>query len=226
MLAPVLVDSWLEATGASVSVLPHGTNALDLGSAAPERPIDLQRVGRQPVAWDDDDRNSAQAIAHGLSYAGRPPFHDDADEAMRALQTQIARAKFVLAFSNRVSPASYTHPTREYLTGRWPDALASGATVAGVAPDTEVARTLLWPEATTYVDPDSTDHGWTQVAQAVGDWTPQRSRTNHLHALERFDWRWRTASVAQDFGIMPATLAREITRLEERIASLRAEDGS
>ena len=38
------------------------------------------------------------------------------------------------AFSNAVSPAPYTHPSREYLTGRWTDSLASGATTAGITP--------------------------------------------------------------------------------------------
>jgi hypothetical protein len=50
------------------------------------------------------------------------------------LDLALARAKFVLAFSNRVHQAGYTHPEREYLTARWVDSLAHGAVIAGIAP--------------------------------------------------------------------------------------------
>ena len=43
----------------------------------------------------------------------------------------LAQAKFTLSFSNLVSPDVQTHPKREYITGRWTDALSAGATVVG-----------------------------------------------------------------------------------------------
>ena len=52
----------------------------------------------------------------------------------------LGQAKFALAFSNAVSGADYTHPTREYVTARWTDPVnrkkmsAVGASGAG-APD-------------------------------------------------------------------------------------------
>lgn len=218
-----LVEPWRSATGTTVECLPQGTNALDWGSPQADRPIDLQRVGRQPEAWSDDARTEALAQAAGLAYAGRPPFHEDADEAMRSLLRHLARAKFALAFSNRVSPASNTHPEREYLTGRWTDALGAGTTVAGVLPATEVAHTLLWPGATLEVDPRDPVAGTAAVREAVDAWTPDRAAANHLAALERLDWRWRAARLADDLGLAPLTLAAELGRLHDRIATLRAE---
>lgn len=217
-----LVDPWADATRTQVSCVPQGTNALDWGSAAPDRPVDLQRIGRQPAAWDDDVRNAEWAERDGVHYAGRPPFITEADEAMRSLLAQQARAKFVLAFSNRVSPAEYTHPTREYLTGRWTDALASGASVAGVAPDTSVTRRLLWPEATLTLDPHDVPAGMQTLGAAVRDWRPATALRNHLGALERLDWRWRARQIADDLGLDAPTLTDELTRLGSRIATLTA----
>ena len=75
-------------------------------------------------------------------------MHADPVANQASLMERLSRAKFTLSFSNAVSPASYTHPTREYLTGRWTDALASGAVVAGIAPACAATAELLWPAAT------------------------------------------------------------------------------
>jgi hypothetical protein len=44
----------------------------------------------------------------------------------------LSKTKFALAISNRANPTMQTHPEREYIAGRWTDALASGATVVGI----------------------------------------------------------------------------------------------
>ena len=111
---------------------------LDLGSSAACRPVDLLRVGRQPDAWDDDQRSDAACRLAGLRFAGRPPFFPenfkDSSAGHRDLCARYARAKFVLAHSNIVAPASYTHPSKEYISARWTDALAAGSVVAGIPP--------------------------------------------------------------------------------------------
>jgi hypothetical protein len=58
------------------------------------------------------------------------------------------RARFVVAFSNLAAPAKYTHPTKAYFTGRWTDALANGAVVAGIHPVEDAGvGDLLWDGA-------------------------------------------------------------------------------
>src|SRR4051795_9364264 len=98
-------------------------------------------------------------------------MHDDATANQTALMRRLAEVKFTLAFSNSVSPASYTHPTRQYLTGRWTDSLASGAVVAGILPDCDATDELLWPGAT--LDLGTTDRGLgiERLAAAVDSWT-------------------------------------------------------
>ena len=59
----------------------------------------------------------------------------------------LAQAKFTLSFSNLVSPDVQTHPKREYITGRWTDALSAGATVVGIPPRSDSVKALLWKGA-------------------------------------------------------------------------------
>ena len=109
--------------------------------------MDLQRLGRQPATWEDDEKTADDARKLGLRFEGRPSFSGNLIEGQHTLDRAMGRAKFVLAFSNLHSPAEYTHPTREYLTGRWTQALAGGATVAGIAPRCRATRELLWDGA-------------------------------------------------------------------------------
>jgi hypothetical protein len=120
-----------------------------------------------------------------------------------------------LAFSNAVSPAPYTHPTREYLTGRWTDALACGAVVAGIAPACAATAELLWPGATLELDTVDRAQGIRRIAAAVSGWAPQTASDNHRKALERLDWRWR-------FQELAASLSIESERLDAEIHALRA----
>ena len=208
-----VVDVWKDATGVPVSWLPWGSDVLRLGSGNGERPVDLQRIGRQPAGWEDDDATRRACEAAGLRFEGRPLMHDDATANQASLMSSLARTKFALAFSNAVSPASYTHPTREYLTGRWTDSLASGAVVAGIAPRSAASAELLWPGATLELETTDLSQGIDRLAEAVRTWSPEVARDNHRRALGSLDWRWRFQKLAAALGVESERLAADLESL-------------
>lgn len=212
-----VVGLWEDTTGVPVRWLPWGSDALRLGSGSGARPVDVQRLGRQPADWEDDDETQRAFDAAGLRFEGRPPMHHDATANQTALMGGLARAKFVLAFSNAVSPASYTHPTRDYLTGRWTDSLASGAVVAGIAPKAAAARELLWPGATLELSTTERAAGIEQIVAAARSWDPELARDTHLQALRRLDWRWRFHELAAALGVQSARLDEELGLLASAI---------
>lgn len=220
------VDEWTQATGAAVSWAPFGSDVLRHGSSEPTRSVDLQRIGRQPTAWEDDAVVGKLATAMGLVFAGRPPFVPHAAANQQGVRAAMSRAKFTLSFSNAVSPSAYTHPTREYLTGRWTDALAAGATVAGLAPRCAASDELLWPEATVDLSPTSAEEGLLAVREAVCDWTPDRAWWNHHQALVRLDFRWRVRDIASRIGLSSPTLERELAELNDAIRATTAAPGA
>jgi len=131
-------------------------------------------------------------------------------------------AKFTLAFSNAVDRDPNNHPTREYLTGRWVDALGSGSTVAGVAPRGPNTDGLLLTGATLELGSVRPSEGLRVVAAALKQWTPDIAAANYQMALRRLDWRWRFEALAEVYGIRSAPLTLELQLLEERIAGLAA----
>ncbi len=213
------VSRWKELTGAPTSWLPWGTDALRLGRGGAHREWDLMRVGRQPAEWDDDIDAALAAESLGIRYRGRPD-----SSGLNALQNQIlmmnayGASKYTLAFSNAVNRDPNNHPTREYLTGRWVDALGCGSIVAGVAPRGPNTDGLLWAGATLELGSVHRSEGLKIVAAAIRQWTPQISAKNHQMALKRLDWRWRFKELAKVCGITSAPLTRELQLLEERIA--------
>lgn len=211
-----LVPEWERLTGGPVSWLPWGSDCLALPAGLPvQRPTDVLRLGRQPAAWDDDTRTVALAADLGLVAEGRPRMERDSRANQRVVREALGRSKFVLAFSNRVSPAAYTHPSREYVTGRWTDALSAGATVAGVAP--APAHHILWPEATIEIDPDDPSRGLRQVAEAVAHWSPEVAERQRRLAARHLDWRWRIKRVLDTLGIDESeALAAELAQVAER----------
>jgi hypothetical protein len=197
--------------------LGWGSDVLGLGSAAIDRPIDVLRVGRQPAAWDDDAFSTAACASRGLTFQGRPPFYESPEAQQRALmQEHYGRAKFVLAHSNVAAPASYTHATKEYITARWTDALAAGATVAGMPPLSDKAL-IDWPGALLPFDRIDFAHNLDAIEAAVSQWTPSRPLRNHLNALKRLDWRWRFARLAEVLGLDPTPLRAALQHLHARI---------
>jgi hypothetical protein len=55
------------------------------------------------------------------------------------------------------------------------------------------------------------------IAEAVRDWTPAQADVNYHHALERLDWRWRFAAIADIFQESPKRLQDEIQLLQQKI---------
>src|SRR4029078_11209436 len=183
--------------------------------------VDVQRVGRQPQAWDDDTAARAAAASLGLEHRGRPPFVDgDADGNQRSVMDAMAAAKYTLSFSNVASPAAYTHPTREYLTGRWTDALASAAVVAGVAPRCEAAEAVLWPGATLDLGTTDREAGLAVLREATAAWTPREAQLTHARGLERGGWRWRLKEITRTMGWYAPRLEAELDQLRARVAGL------
>lgn len=217
------VEVYEKKTGKPVVHLPWGSDALDIGFNAGERPVDLQRVGRQPDAWDDDTRSAATCLKHGLVFAGRVPPDPIPLVAHQDLLMHLARARFVMAHCNLAAPSHYTHPTQAYMTARWTDALAAGCVVAGVPPDQDKSMQVLWPEALLRFDSIDAEVNAHLLAEACQNWTPDIALRNHLEALRRLDWRWRLQAIAKKLDINPPQLAADMTKLSERITTLQAQ---
>src|SRR6266404_3720369 len=143
------VSRWREITGVATTWLPWGTDALRLGQGGAHREWDLMRVGRQPSEWEDDLDAAVAAGSLGIRYRGRPDSGDlNALQNQKLMMNAYGASKFILAFSNAVNCDPNNHPTREYLTGRWVDALGCGSIVAGIAPRGPNSDGLLWDGAT------------------------------------------------------------------------------
>ena len=167
------LNTWRQRLRAPVDWLPWGSDVLNLGSSNPVRQLDLVRFGRQPKDWEDDLVSAQACQSFGLNFHGRPPSFRDATDNERGLMELLSKTKFALAFSNRANPTMQTHPEREYITGRWTDALASGATVAGIPPRSESVQSLLWPEALLDIGTVDQTKGLEVIASAVREWTPE-----------------------------------------------------
>ncbi|MCB5410065.1 hypothetical protein [Pseudogemmobacter faecipullorum] len=205
--------------GARARFLGWGADVLDLGSGAAERPIDVLRIGRQPEAWDDDARTAAACAARGLTFHGRPPFPARAEGQQQALMADwYGQSKFVIAHSNLAAPAPYTHPTREYITARWTDAIACGATIAGAQPKSDLSL-VSWPGAVLDTGAIDLERNLDQIAEALRGWSPARAAENHRQALRHLDWRWRLRDLARALDCGTPGLQAELTRLEARLSA-------
>lgn len=219
---PQDVRSWTESGVKGVECLPWGSDVLSLMNRQQQaRTVDLQRVGRQPAAWDDDDQMSTLAISEGLTYRGRtfrPGTQPTPDEAWIDLDQALWSAKAVLAFSVRDAPARYTHPTKDYLTGRWTDALAHGCVVMGSRPRSDAAEDLLWDEATIELDPRDPASGLNSALTLLAGWTPQIARDIQIRALQQLDWRHRFAEVFRALGVDSPELRRDLDTIGALVA--------
>jgi hypothetical protein len=207
------IDTWRKRLAVPVEWLPWGSDVLRLGSANPCRRLDLLRIGRQPREWDDDDSTSTVCESRGLSFEGRPPTFVDATQSERSLMAIESTTKYILAFSNRFGSDINTHPRREYITGRWTDALAAGAIVAGVPPHSQSVQSLLWEEALLDLGTANRAKGVDVIARAVSEWSPERARLNYVRALERLDWRWRFKRLAAALDVRARHLENELENL-------------
>lgn len=213
--------TWQRVTRTPITWLPWGTDALRLGGDDPIRPWDVLRVGRQPAEWDDDLSTEQVCLNYNLRFHGRPPIPANPQENQTQLMQLYRQSKFLLAFSNTVNPTSYTHPSRQYLTGRWVDALACGTSLVGVPPKEPSIQRLLWPGATIDLQTVQRQQGLSLVADAVRQWTPQQATNNYRYALNRLDWRWRFATIAQYLQRSPHRLQDELALLHQKIQLLK-----
>ncbi|WP_067781925.1 glycosyltransferase [Actinomyces vulturis] len=209
-----MVSIWRALFSSTVSWLPLGSDVLSevLGMNS-KKTIDLQRIGRQPVLWDDDVSLELVAKRIGLTFRGRPPFSDNSQKSIENVLMANREAKRVLAFSNLMSPANYTHPNREYVTSRWLDALACGAKVVGVRPREEGSDDLLWDGATLDIPVDDVERGLQMIKEDISREEPGAARERQLEALKRFDWAWRFKQIADDFHLDVPLVDSRIDRI-------------
>jgi hypothetical protein len=213
-----LVDLWREATGVPTTWLPFGTDALGQPDPHDVRPTDLLRVGRQPAFWDDHATIEALASHRGLTFASGPPIVADPITNQRALTGAMRESKYTLSFTNLVSPAEYTHPTHDYVTARWTDALAAGATVAGARPTSIAGQQVLWDEACFELSPTDPARALDELASAVAAWSPEHARRVRHRALTSLDWRLRFRELVASDGHVPARLDDELEALATKAA--------
>lgn len=215
------LETWRKIMPSPVDWLSWGSDALRFGSDNATRNIDLLRFGRQPSQWESDDETAAECARHGLAFHGRPATPADCTANQLLLMQSLSNAKFALAFSNRFTPMVPMHPTRQYLTGRWTDALASGATMAGIPPRSETVSALLWPEALLDLGTTDRNDGLAVLGSAAQTWTPARAKQNYLKSLERLDWRWRFQRISAVFGTAAPMLDKDLATIQAILASDR-----
>ena len=211
--------AWSEAMKTPTTCLAWGSDVLRLGGTGANRVWDLARIGRQPPEWDDDENTKKRCADKQLSFHGRIKGYDTAAKNQSALMNLYQQTKFLLAFSNSVNHTLYTHPTRQYITARWTDALACGAIVAGIAPNEPSIKRLLWDGATLDLKSIKIDEGLQIIAEATKSWKPEQAIKNYQLAIERLDWRWRFAEIAIVMGESPKRLGDEIKMLGQKITA-------
>lgn len=216
------LDPWENMFPGKVDVLEWGTDAL--GAHASVRVVkttDLQRVGRQPDQYDDDSRTTRVAEEYGISFSGRPSFGESISDGQLILEHALSRSRGVLAFTNLVDSTTYTHPTKEYVTGRWVDSLAFGALPVGRRPMTATAQRLVPDQLSIEIDPYHLDVGMAQIKRWLAGYSPESSRKARLHALQHLDWRYRFATIARTLGVGASpTLLTELAGLDSAAAEL------
>lgn len=211
------IDHYRRHLGQRVMALNWGADVLGAGSEAADRSVDLLRVGRQPPAWSEDAASAAMAREFGLRFAGRPEIAADPARNQQQVMAAYRRTKYVLAHSNLASDDVHTHKVKEYITGRWTDALACGASVAGQQPqDDDSYRRLLWPEAVLHFDHIDLRHNMQAMAEAVATWTPAQARHNHLMALRNLDWRHSLKRISDAISVPSPALDADLARIAAR----------
>lgn len=216
--SPEDAASWAEHTKAPVSSIPWGSDVLELGWQKETKDIDLLRLGRQPPDWDDDAVSHAACSKNKIVFHGRPPSVQDPIETHLLTMGIMKRAKFILCFSNAVDSSPYTHPTKEYITGRWTDALASGAVVVGTVPKCINVSNLFWNTATINIQSTSRDVIVDAIKEATLTWSEELATTNKINALSKLDWRWRFKEIANVFEMDVIRLDTELSKIENIIS--------
>lgn len=211
-----LVASWSSLTSTDVRWVPIGADvlAVDRRWLGEERPMDVLRIGRQPSAYADNDRTASLCAQRGLAFLPPPRLDVEPTANAASVAAAFAAAKTTLAFTTLVDEEPWTHPTVEYLTSRWTEALANGSVVAGQLPACRAARELLWPGATLELPYDDLEAGLAELARFTRSWTPEVAVHTYRLALERLDWRYRFEDLAGMFD-------RPFDRLDRSLDDLR-----
>jgi len=215
-----LVDHYAEVMKVPCGWAPWGSDALAVhGLPTVERDIDVLAFGRQPTAWGDHATNLRELGELGLSYQGGfPRVAGSANQ--QHVRDHLRRAKVVLASSNLASPAPYTHPTRDYITARFTDAVACGTIIAGHPPRCRAAE-LLPKAGMLAIDVSSREAGLSHVKAAADGWTAATADAIHASALAHLDWRHRIRHVSEGLGVTTPTLTSELAMLDDAIAAGR-----
>lgn len=219
-----LLGHYRDTTGTRCEWLPWGTDVLAaVRSAHPPRSVDVLRLGRQPALWDDDAANASALAEHGLTYQGRFELADDGEDNQAAVRHQLDRAKVVLASGSLASRSDYSHPTRDYISARFTDAVASGTRIAGSRPQCAAAD-LIPDEA--WIDLELVDRGSdaARIADAVAQHDEARADRLRRAALIGLDWRHRLHAVARRLDTDTGLLQRELDEVRTLAASL-SQDG-
>lgn len=215
-----LVDHYADVMKVPCRWAPWGSDTLAVhGLPSVERDIDVLGFGRQPTAWGDHATNEKVLGELGLRYQGGfPRVAGSANQ--QQVRDHLRRAKVVLASSNRASPAPYTHPTREYITARFTDAVACGTIIAGQPPRGRAAE-LLPKAGVLEIDVSSREAGLPPLKAAVDGWTAATADSIHAHALAHIDWRYRIRHVSDDLGVTTSSLTGELSLLDDAVAGSR-----
>lgn len=211
-----VLDEYRDCLRVPVTLVPWGTDtrhpSLTAGRESPDRTIDVLRLGRQPRVWADDASNREYFAGRGITYAGRFPMLDDAEENHRMVFERLATSKIALASSSSASPADYTHDSREYITARWCDAMAAGTLVAGVLPECQAAQ-LLPAQGLIRMPVGSRREGLPVLRRALAEWNPSTARAIRESAVLTLDWRHRFATITRSLGLRSIKLERELAQL-------------
>lgn len=217
-----LLDRYADATTAECGWLPWGTDALAaLPRPAAERDIDVLRLGRQPQAWDDDQTTRTTLTAHGIRFQGRFPQLDDGLANQGAVHDYLGRSRVVLASGNLASPTHYGHPSRDYLSARFTDAVAAGTLIAGARPAYS-ASDLIPDEAWIDIDVTSRTPGISAIMDAVRGYTDRTTAVLRSAAFDRLDWRHRLEQISRDLDAPSPTLDQELYDLRGAAAAHRS----
>lgn len=211
-----LVDDWQRTTHTNTAWLPWGSDVLGAWGESDHRSVDLLRMGRQPDAWSDDELTAHSAQEARLTFRPGPPFDASPLKSHANVQDALRASKTVLAFGNSHDRSTYTHPTREYVTGRWTDALAHGTQIAGIPPRCLATDVLLSEDALIEVPAEDAVQGVSIISEHLRSWTPRRARDIRVEALRRVDWRHRLGVIRDDFGVTAPRLDEAL----DQIASL------
>ncbi len=203
-------------TGVPTTFLGWGADALLLGADNSNRKIDLLRIGRQPECWNDDTVNEKLLSENNLIYQGRPPESEQAKEPfdcsgyIELVKNYYSHAKFVLAQSNFADTSIYTHPSREYITARWTDAIASGCVVIGCQPLTCSTYSSFDYQATVHIQDFENK---TVFIEKISQWKDTTPKANYHMALQNLDWRWKFLIILNTFDLVSEELNQDLTKI-------------